>query len=86
VRGLELQPEADSLRSGQAFALLRFAPSKVTEPCHSEERSDEESAFAVKKKQIPRFARNDRAGGLSCVLVGRRPMRHSERQQPGGAV
>jgi hypothetical protein len=40
--------------------MLRHASSKVTtkvacfEPCHSEERSDEESAVAVKKKQIPR--------------------------------
>jgi hypothetical protein len=25
--------------------MLRYAPSKVNQPCHSEERSDEESAF-----------------------------------------
>ena len=28
----------------------RSAPSKVITPCHSEERSDEESAFAAKKR------------------------------------
>ena len=39
---------------GSAFCLFS------TSTCHSEERSDEESVFAVKKKQIPRSARNDR--------------------------
>jgi hypothetical protein len=42
--------------------MLRCAPSKVNLPCHSEERSDEESAFVVRKKQIPRYARNDTWG------------------------
>jgi phosphate transport system substrate-binding protein len=38
--------------------------------CHSEERSDEESAFALKnkKKQIPRSARNDRLGRTSITI------------------
>jgi hypothetical protein len=40
--------------------ILRSAPSRVTQPCHSEERTHEESAFARKKKQIPRCARNDK--------------------------
>src|SRR5215831_7913229 len=31
--------------------MLRFAASKVTAPCHSEERSDEESAFATKNRR-----------------------------------
>jgi excinuclease ABC subunit A len=53
-------------------AILEFvgAPSKITHPSHSEERSDEESAFAGKEKQIPRFARNDREGDLA---TGERP-------------
>jgi DEAD/DEAH box helicase domain-containing protein len=36
------------------------APSKITPSCHSEERSDEESASDSAEKQIPRFAGNHR--------------------------
>ena len=62
-------------------------PSKVTtksfgfkQRCHSEEvaaATDEESAFAVKEKQIPlpRLRdRNDRPGDFHPHLVGREPM------------
>src|SRR6516225_11826015 len=52
------------LLSKKKQQILRCAPSKVIQPlCHSEERNDEESALREEhKKQIPRFARNDRPG------------------------
>jgi len=50
------------LLSSKTDSLSPRAPSKVNQSCHSEEGSDEESAFALQKKQIPRCARNDSGG------------------------
>jgi len=53
----------------------QMTPLKTNEMRLSTERSDEESAFGgFKEKQIPRYVRDDRPAGLSCPLVGRRPM------------
>src|SRR6516162_9205107 len=49
-------PLRRKLRVTRMFA----AAPRCNQSCHSEERSDEESTFVVKKKQIPRSARNDR--------------------------
>src|SRR5690348_9444148 len=55
---------------------------KWPRPVIPRERSDEESAFAAKEKQIPRYARNDRAdfismGGLKAhVTLGRETDHH----------
>jgi DEAD/DEAH box helicase domain-containing protein len=49
------------------------APSKIILPCHSEERSDEESASDGAEKQIPRFARNDRSGDFQLHWLDKGP-------------
>ena len=46
------------LLSSKTDSSSSWVPSKVNQPCHSEERSDEESAFGLPKKQIPLCAQN----------------------------
>jgi hypothetical protein len=52
--------------------MLRCALSKITQPCHSEERSDEESAFVGEREQEAdsSLRSESQAEGFSCFMGG----------------
>jgi len=54
-----------SYRAEEALSAARAARSVEPPPCHSEERSDEESVALVRGTQIPRFARDDKGRAKS---------------------
>jgi hypothetical protein len=47
--------------------MLRCAPPKVSQPCHSEEQSDDESASEDEEKQMLRCAQHDSGGTFISI-------------------
>jgi predicted RNase H-like HicB family nuclease len=72
AQGLTRKIVEPCLEHGDPLPRARASNPAVAPSCHSEEHSEEESAFVVNEKPIPRHARNDRGGGfhLHCWAEG----------------